>query len=135
MVLAQTDCREMTLPYGTQFDLLRKPWANAFSTSTNLQAWKSGGFGAEGITQAPLWKQRRDEQRMQMLHQLPKTRSRSTLGLTAVQNDQVNEWLASMQAPWECDFSTSRLQEDLEDPKEREDECDAGQPNRLRSST
>lgn len=38
-------------------NLMKPAWAVAFSKENNLLAWRKGGFGADGITMAPLWKQ------------------------------------------------------------------------------
>ena len=40
------------------FKLLTKSWNAAFSKESNLKAWDLGGFGASGITMAPLWNQK-----------------------------------------------------------------------------
>ena len=37
--------------------LLVPAWKVAFSEHTNKTAWTAGGFGPDGITMAPLWKQ------------------------------------------------------------------------------
>lgn len=47
-----------SLSFAKQLTLLVPAWNVAFSTETNRAAWKKGGFGADGITMAPLWKQK-----------------------------------------------------------------------------
>ena len=59
--LKATKGKSSVLSFEAMLQLMHEPWAVAFSREANLKAWSIGGFGAEGITMGPLWKQKAAE--------------------------------------------------------------------------
>ena len=60
--MALTGAKNPHLSHEKQLELMVPAWHNAFSQETNERAWRKGGFGKDGITMAPLWKQLKREE-------------------------------------------------------------------------
>jgi hypothetical protein len=115
------------LTHAKQIQLLVPAWDQAFSKATNQKAWDMGGFGAAGITMAPLWKQREKDLGVSVED---RARSKMERRRDAVSKLGLNQTyhFDSLTAPWQR--SMKQLNQDEADralaEEERADDADAG---------
>jgi hypothetical protein len=80
--------------------LLVPAWKVAFSEHTNKTAWSVGGFGPDGITMAPLWKQKKTQEGDSVSKRALSASERRKRDAESLGCDGTFEFDRSLQAPW-----------------------------------
>lgn len=108
------------LSFKEMLKLLVPSWNNAFSKEVNRRSWEAGGFGPDGITMAPLWKQKKKQEGIGVSKRARSHAERRRNAIVSMGLNKATNFDA-LKAPWDRDFRDLAKDDDEENWEDGDD--------------